>query len=332
VSTDGREARVRHPSGSEEPRRVDGQPPPRALPPDAHEVRRLFAVDELRRAWIEHPTPCLSTLLAEHGGSLATVGLKGVLVPRIVPEDRFEEVLGRLRADCTREDPALPAYDSRRRMFVAPGATAPLSRKPPARPRAATRPGAPKGPGRSVPSSVTPTAAAEQPRWVDLTRLPEIRALISRVEGEVTELTRELAVDLPQRLEEARAHGDLRENAEYDAAKERLAYVQARIEQLRERLGRLHELSRVRLVPGQITVMSRVTVTAEPSDEERTLRITPAELPDPSPGDVSAGTPYGRALLGKAVGDVVVVRLPSRTERLEILSVADPDDQAPGRI
>lgn len=335
VVTDGVEARVRHPSGAEESRRVDGTPGPRVLAADSQEVRRLFDLDGLRRSWVEDPLACLGPLLVDQGGSIATTALKAMLVPRIVADDAFDGVLATLKAACTAGEPALPSYDSRRRLFVAPGAEAPVAKKRPQRPKAeGEEPSAP-GPRRTA-TPRGPSGPVEvhrvQPRWVDLTALAEVRALVSRVEEEVTELVRELNVDLPVRLEEARAHGDLRENAEYDAAKERLAYVQARIEQLRERLGQLHELSRVRVVPGKVTVMSRVTVAVEGGEEERTLRITPAELPNPRPGDVSAGTPYGKALLGKEAGEVALVRLPRRTERLEVLAVRDPDepDQASG--
>jgi transcription elongation GreA/GreB family factor len=64
----------------------------------------------------------------------------------------------------------------------------------------------------------------------------------------------------------------------------------------------------------------------EPKEKvSRTLRLVPAELPVPQLGDVSIGTPYGKALLGREEGDVVVVKLPRRTERLEIVKITDPD-------
>jgi transcription elongation factor GreA len=339
VATDGVEARVRHPSGAVEIRRLDGDPPPRLLPTDAHEVRRLYAPDELRASWLREPEKTLLTLLAEHAGTLAAASLKGMLVPRIVPADRYDEMLEKLRAACSTGEPGLPIFDSRRKKFFAPGVEPPAPARKPQRKAAGKKKGddGPVAPAPTVedprppaaPTEARPAAAplplGEGARWVDLTLMPEVRALISRVEGQIAELTRELNVDLPARLEEARAHGDLSENAEYDAAKDRLAYVQGRIEQVRMRLVQLHDLSRVRLVPGRITVMSRVTVADEETGEERTFRITPADLPDARPGDVSAGTPYGKALLGREEGDVAIARLPRRTERLEIVRVVDPD-------
>jgi transcription elongation factor GreA len=331
VATDGVTAQVRHPSGAVERKAVDEEPPPRVVSARAHEVRRLFALDELRSDWKNAPTACLSSLLDEQGGVIAVPTLRGLLVPRVLDEPTFDAVLGKLKVHCGLGHDDRPSYDSRRRLFVAPGQKAPEPRPAasgpkPAPRRTTTGRGTPRG---SSPTTTTDSssdaAAVEGSRWVDLTLLPEIRRLIAHTEGDVAELTRELNVDLPQRLEEARAHGDLRENAEYDAAKERLRFVQARIGQLRDTLAQLHELSRVRLVPGRITAMSVVVVTNEETGEERTLRLVPSELREPRPGDVSIGTPYAKALIGREAGATVVVTLPRRTEKLEIVKVVDPD-------
>lgn len=328
VKTDGISAEVRHPSGSQDRRAVDEKPPPRVLSSRVHEVRRLFEPEELQRSWRDEPLVCLMSLLAEQGGVIAIPSLKGVLVPRIVTEPQFDEIVAELKVECGLGHDDKPTYDSRRRMFIAPGCVAPKPKRSSSKPKAA--PKKREAVSRPRPIAATPSTSFESAigvnaRWADLTLLPEIRELIAHTEGDVTELKRELNVDLPVRLEEARAHGDLRENAEYDAAKERLQFVQARIEQLRDYLAQLHELSRVRLIPGRITAMSVVIVADEATGEERPLRLVPSELRHPQKGDVSIGTPYAKALLGKVVGDTVVVRLPRRTERLEIVKVIDPD-------
>lgn len=331
ATTDGVTAEVRHPSGSLDRRAVDEEPPPRALSSRAHEVRRLFEPEALQASWRDEPLACLMLLLAEQGGVIAVPSLKGVLVPRIVSEAQFEEILAELKVACGLGHDDMPTYESRRRFFVAPGCVAPKpkpsSKKAKTSPKKRTADPRPR-PSTSTPITSSETSVGEKARWADLTLLPEIRELISHTEGEVTELMRELNVDLPVRLEEARAHGDLRENAEYDAAKERLQFVQARIEQLRDYLAQLHELSRIRLIPGRITAMSIVIVADEATGEERPLRLVPSELRQPQPGDVSIGTPYAKALIGKVVGDAVVVRLPRRTERLEIVKVIDPDQSS----
>lgn len=326
VSTDGVTAQIRHPSGSVERRTVDEEPPPKVLSHQAHEVLRLFAPEELRQRWSQQPTECLASVLEEQSGYVPVPGLEAILVPRVLDQADYERALAQLKIDCGLGRPERPRYDSKRRMFVAPGCEPPKpkrtkKRAKPAEPRERSR----RAPVRATTASAPLRPSLEQPRWVDLTALPEVRALIAHVEKDVAELTRELNVDLPVRLEEARAHGDLRENAEYDAAKERLRFVQARVDQLRSWLAQLHELSQVRLIPGKVTAMSELLVSEEGSDEERRLRLVPAELREPKAGDVSIGTPYGKALLGKEAGDVVVVRLPRRTERLELLQVIDPD-------
>lgn len=327
VSSDGMTAVIAHPSGITEKWRVDGTPPPKVLPAESHEIRRLYDPESLRRDWLENPVAPLLHLLLERSGVLTTTAFKAVLVPDHLSEDELEQVLTRLRIDCSMGKPDIPSYDKRRRIFVAPGVTAPPPKRSTSRPKKPKRePGERRPPQRApraAPRSETPVPMVRA-EWVDLTKRPEIKSLIAHIEGEVGQLTREMNVDLPIALEEARAHGDLSENAEYDAAKERLRLVQSRIEQLHGRLAKVHELSRVRLIPGRITTMSEILVADEESGEERILRLVPPELPEPRPGDVSIGTPYSKALLGKVVGNIAVVKLPRRTERLEIVKVTDP--------
>jgi len=266
-------------------------------------------------------------LLLERNGVLTATAFKAVLVPDHLSENEFEPILTRLRTDCSMGKPELPSYDSRRRIFVAPGLTAPLPKRTSSRPKTTKRKTKKAAPRRKEAGPAPPTSdppVMVRAHWIDLTKRPEIKRLIEHIENEVGELTREMNVDLPVALEEARAHGDLSENAEYDAAKERLRLVQSRLEQLHGRLAKVHELARVRLIPGRITTMSEVLVANEETGEERTIRLVPPELPDPNPGDVSIGTPYSRALLGKVVGDLAIVKLPRRTERLEIVKVVDP--------
>lgn len=328
VATDGVEATIRHPSGVTEPRRVDHEPPPKVLTAEAHEVRRLFEPDQLHADWLADPARTLLSLLHYQQGVLSVSALEGILVPKLVTAAELEAILKRLRRECSAGDPELPAYESRRRLFVAPGFTAPPPKRKASRPkRPAAGSSPPPSPLKAAPRPAEPrpsSGTAVAARWVDLTARPEIKALIAHIEAEIGELTHEMNADLPKKLEEARAHGDLRENAEYDAAKERLRLVQSRIEQLHGRLARVHELSHVRLIPGRVTTMSLVTVADEATGEERTYRLVPPELPAPEPGDVSIGTPYAKALLGKEAGDPVVVRLPRRVERLEIVKVVDP--------
>lgn len=328
VSTDGVTAKMRHPSGALETMSVDIEPPPRVVSAGAHEVRRLFDPEGLRQAWGSSPTETLMTLLVEQGGYINVSGLKGILVPRILDEPSFEQALATLKLDCGLGYADRPSYDSRRRLFVAPGVEPPKPQRPAKKSKPSTskraEPAAERRVSRPSQQSSMPLKM-ERPVWIDLTQKPEIRALVSGVEREIDTLTRELNVDLPVRLEEARAHGDLRENAEYDAAKERLRFVQARVDQLRHWSAKLHELSQVRLIRGKVSAMSVVRVADVVSGDERVMRLVPAELPEPQPGDVSVGTPYGRALLGHEVGDVVKVRLPRREERMEILEVTDPD-------
>jgi len=326
VSNDGDVVTMRHPSGTTEKRPIGAGTPPMVLSARDFEVRRLFEPDAYRADWDERPTEVLLHLLEERGGTLSIMALGVRLTTLFRDEEKVEAMLIPLKKACSAEDESLPAYHSARRLFAAPGAELPRKTT---KARAPRKPKAEKKP--TATSSRAATSRSDEylkttldVRWVDLSTQPEIRVLRTQLENDIVTLTTELNVDLPMRLEEARAHGDLSENAEYDAAKERLVLVQARIEQLRGRLGQLHELSRVRLVPGFITVMSEITVADEASGAERRLRIVPNDMPAPLEGDVSAGTPYGRVLMGKEAGDTVVVKLPRRTERLEVVKVVDP--------
>jgi transcription elongation factor GreA len=338
IAVDGDTAKVKHPSGAFDSWPVNIEPPPKLLHAEAHDVLRLFEPEELHTRWLNDPSSTLITLLHEHQGVMNSTSLRSILAPSILSEVEADEVLERLRSDCVEDVPERPAYESRRRLFIAPGYKAPRPKtKAPKKPHIeddehshrltrVSRPG--------VFRAASPQAVAEEPttptgpvRWINLTVKPEIKGLIHHIENEIGELTREMNADLPKKLEEARAHGDLRENAEYDAAKERLRLVQSRIEQLHGRLAKVHELSHVRVVPGKITTMSIVVVADEGTGAERTLRLVPPELPAPKLGDVSIGTPYAKALVGKEVGGLAVVRLPRRTERLEIIKVVDPDDE-----
>ncbi|TMB21643.1 MAG: transcription elongation factor GreA [Deltaproteobacteria bacterium] len=144
--------------------------------------------------------------------------------------------------------------------------------------------------------------------------------VIARLKKELADLRYELNVKLPKELEAARAHGDLSENAEYEAAKARQDYVRSRIGQLE---GRVRELSmyNVASIPRDVVAYgSRVTVEDDAGESMAYEIVFPEEV-DAGRGQISLSSPLGRALLNKAVGDEVEVQTPSGKRTYQILEL-----------
>src|SRR5438445_7280189 len=126
-----------------------------------------------------------------------------------------------------------------------------------------------------------------------------------KLEEEIAALEYELRNDLPKEILKARAHGDLKENAEYHAAKERQGYVNARLGQLKSRLGQLAMIDFTKIPRDKAGLGSAVVVLDVKTDQEITYHLVTSEEADAPNGRVSTTSPIGRALLGKTVGDEV---------------------------
>ena len=148
-------------------------------------------------------------------------------------------------------------------------------------------------------------------------RLP----VIERIERELAEFKRELSIELPKQLEEARAHGDLKENAEYHAAKDRQGMLNARIAALEDRLARLSMFSLSSIPKGVAGYGSRLEVEDIDSGDSFTYELVFAEESDPARGLISISSPTGQALLRQTVGQQVVVTTPSGRRSYEIVAL-----------
>jgi transcription elongation factor GreA len=140
--------------------------------------------------------------------------------------------------------------------------------------------------------------------------MPNDLPIIEKLKKELSDLQYELTRKLPKELQEAASHGDLSENAEYDAAKHRQEYVRARIAQLQARIQQL-SLYNMNSVPrGVVGYGSRVTLE-DVEDGTRTVYelVMPEEV-NPAAGLISVSSPLGQALIHKEVGDEVEVRTP----------------------
>jgi len=147
-----------------------------------------------------------------------------------------------------------------------------------------------------------------------------------RLQDEIQQLEYELKVHLPKEILKAREHGDLRENAEYKAAKERQSFLQARTAQLHRRLAALNMVNLDRIPRDKVGLGSLVTVVAD-GGEETVFEIVVAEEADPTIGRISPSSPIGKCLLGREEGDEVDVKVPAGQRTYEIRKLVTIHDQ-----
>lgn len=147
------------------------------------------------------------------------------------------------------------------------------------------------------------------------------------LEERIKKLERELKDELPKALKKALEMGDLRENAEYQAAKERQSYVQAELAQLRQRLARLSLVNLNKIPEGKISYGSTVVLYDVDRDQEVTYRLVTSEEADVSKGLISTTSPIGKSLMGRQAGDEVVIQTPGGVRTYEIVKLTTIHDQ-----
>ncbi|RMG31536.1 MAG: transcription elongation factor GreA [Gammaproteobacteria bacterium] len=139
------------------------------------------------------------------------------------------------------------------------------------------------------------------------------------------ELQRLKTVERPriiQAIAEARAHGDLRENAEYHAAREQQSFIEGRIRELESKLSHAHIIDVTQLENnGKVVFGATVVLADEETGEEVTYRIVGEDEADIKAGLISVGSPIARALIGKEEGEVAVVQAPGGRRTFEIVEV-----------
>ena len=139
--------------------------------------------------------------------------------------------------------------------------------------------------------------------------------------AEAERLQHELNVTLPQEIRKAVELGDLRENSEYKAALERQQFVQARLGQLRQRLSKLSQIDITQIPSDKVGLGSQVVVQDEQTGERESYSLVFGDSVEFEEGHVSMGSPIGRALVGKGVGDDILLKLPAMTRRLRIVEL-----------
>ena len=148
-----------------------------------------------------------------------------------------------------------------------------------------------------------------------------IEELKAKLGEEVEKLQYELNVVLPREIRRAVEMGDLRENSEYKAALERQQLAQARLGQLRQRLSKLSSIDINQIPADKVGLGSRVVEKDEESGEHEAFSLVFGDSVEFEDGHVSMSSPIGLSLVGKAVGETTILRLPARTRRLLIVEL-----------
>jgi transcription elongation factor GreA len=148
----------------------------------------------------------------------------------------------------------------------------------------------------------------------------------SKLSEEIKALEHELTTELPAEIKKAVALGDLSENAEYHMAKQRQVFVNARLGQLKKRMGELAMVNLANIPHDKVGFGSTITVYDSTKDETIEYKLVTSEESDVSKGLISTTSPIGRALVGKVVGDVAIVVTPNGKRELEVLKLATIHD------
>src|SRR5262252_1854242 len=148
-----------------------------------------------------------------------------------------------------------------------------------------------------------------------------IARIKQKLQEEIDQLEHELNVELPKEIAVARAHGDLSENAEYKYAKERQGFVNARIGQLKKRLGDLGMLNLSNIPTDRSGFGSKIMVLDVKKDVKIEYKLVSSEEADVEKGLISTTSPIGRALLNRRVGDEVKVATPAGHKEFEVVKL-----------
>lgn len=151
--------------------------------------------------------------------------------------------------------------------------------------------------------------------------------ILKKFEDEVAELERELHHELPKEIQRARELGDLRENAEYQAAKDRQGIVNARIAMLKKRIGEI-SIMNMDKIPHDRAAFGSTVHLREDNGDSITYQLVMPEEADAAKGFISTSSPIGRAIVGRNEGDEIQVTTPNGIRNFEILKLITIHDEA----
>lgn len=152
-------------------------------------------------------------------------------------------------------------------------------------------------------------------------RIPITRNGYNNLAKDLENLKKVVRPQVIKAIEEARAHGDLSENAEYTAAKERQAFVETKIREIEQKLANAEIMDTLQPTDGKVGFCSTVTLENCDNGEKVTYQIVGPDESDIPSGKISIASPLGKALVGKEVDDEVVVKTPGGTKRFTILNI-----------
>lgn len=154
-----------------------------------------------------------------------------------------------------------------------------------------------------------------------ITRIPMSRAGYKKLRGELEKLEKNDRIDVVKAIEEARQHGDLSENAEYHAAKERQGLIEGRIMELKDKIARAEVIDCSKVECNRAVFGTVVTLVDMDSDAEITYQLLGPEEADVKQGSISVLSPLGRSILGKSVGDEVMAKTPGGMREFEVIEI-----------
>lgn len=155
-----------------------------------------------------------------------------------------------------------------------------------------------------------------------LKRMPITPEGYERLQAELDKL---IKIDRPKNImdiSEARAHGDLSENAEYHAAKEKQSFLEGKIQELKTKIALADVIDPSKISQDRIAFGAKVIIMDLSTDEQKTFILVGPEEGDAKNGRISISSPVGRALLNKEIGDVVTIKAPAKIMEYEVLEIS----------
>lgn len=153
-------------------------------------------------------------------------------------------------------------------------------------------------------------------------KIPTTKEGLTRIEDELKRLKSEERPAIIRAIAEAREHGDISENAEYNAARERQSFVEGRVAELEDLVSRAEVIDTSKLSGKVVRFGAKVKLADEDTDEETVYVIVGSHESDIASGRLSITSPLARALIGKTIGDVVEVTTPRGHKSYEIVRVS----------
>ncbi len=156
-------------------------------------------------------------------------------------------------------------------------------------------------------------------------RMPISRTGFLRLRKELERLERHERYDVVRAIETAREHGDLKENAEYHAAKERQGHIEGRILELKDKLSRAEVIDCTQVPCDRVIFGTVVTLLDQETEEEITYQLLGGEESNVKNGIISIQSPLGSSMIGKEIGDEVIAKTPGGVREFEIVNITAPE-------